>query len=86
MLKGELEGFGFGGDGYLFWGTWNFLKKGGVGFQEFFHVHFVDGSKWSKFHTRMELDKLIDLFNGNITMLFIFTKFSGEKHKFHDFT
>ena len=26
---GELEEFGFEGDGYPFWGVWNFLKKGG---------------------------------------------------------
>ena len=50
-----------------------------MNFQDFFHFHFVDGSKWSKLHTRMELGKLIYLFNGNITMLFIFTKFLGGK-------
>ena len=83
LLKGELEEFGFGVDGYPFWGTWSFLKEGGGSFQEFFHFHFVDRSKWSKFYTRMELGKLIYLLNGNITMLFIFTKWSGEKHKFH---
>ena len=85
-LKGELEEFGFGGDGYPFQGTLNFLKRGGGGFQEFFHFHFVDEFKWSKFHMRTELGKLIYLFNGNITMRFIFTKFLGEKHKFHQFT
>ena len=83
---GELEEFGFEGDGYPFWRIWNFLKKGGGGFQEFFQFGFVDGFKWSKFHTRMELGKLIYLFNGNITMLFMLTKFSDEKHQFHHFT
>ena len=48
-----------------------------------FNFHFVDGTKWSKFHTITELGKLIYLFNGNTTMFFTFTKFSGEKHKFH---
>ena len=83
IASGRTRGIGFGGDGYPFWGTWNFLKKGGWVFQEFFHFHFVDGSKWSKFHTRTEHGKLIYLFHGNITMLFIFSKFSGEKCKFH---
>ena len=75
----DLEGMAihFGGPAFPF------LKKGSWGFQEFFHFYLVDGPKWSKFHTRMELGKLIYLFHGNIAMLFIFTKFSGEKHKFH---
>ena len=83
IAERRTRGIWIGGDGYPFWGTLNFLKKGGGGFQEFFHFHFVDGPKWSKFHTITKLGKLIYLFNGNITMLFTFTKFSGEKHKFH---